>query len=101
MPRRVATEIYCHSCDVYITIRMDMSFNGNHEIICPKCSHCHYRVVEDGVITGERWKSSMGTMGYSASYTSYSNASWMVTDTSSCSGATYLVRGLWGGCTST
>lgn len=39
-----------------------MGINGNHEIVCPHCGHTHYRVVENGRVTGERYRSSMNTI---------------------------------------
>ena len=48
-------ELYCHACEQYVQFDLDISRDGNYEIICPKCGHHHYRVVEDGVITDTRW----------------------------------------------
>ena len=41
---------------------MDFEKDGNHEIECPECHHIHYRVVENGRITGVRYRSSMTTV---------------------------------------
>ena len=61
------TEMYCHGCDNTFTAELDMDLNGNHEIECPHCGHIHYRVVEDGKVTGDRYRSSMQTVVASAS----------------------------------
>ena len=39
-------------------MELDLSLNGNHQITCPLCQHIHYRVVKDGEVTEERWRSS-------------------------------------------
>jgi DNA-directed RNA polymerase subunit RPC12/RpoP len=77
------TEIYCHGCERYFSVELDYDLNGNHEIKCPNCGHIHYRVIENGVVTGERYRSSMGqsytypvtsyTSTYSTSYQYYSS----------------------------
>ena len=54
------TELYCHGCNNEFTAELDMDINGNHEIECPYCGHIHYRVVEDGQVTDDRYRSSMG-----------------------------------------
>lgn len=54
------TEIYCHHCEGYIRIALDYSLNGNHEIRCPECGHIHWRVIKDGEITEDRYRSSAG-----------------------------------------
>ena len=54
------TEMYCHDCRNNFTAELDMDINGNHEIECPHCGHVHYRVVEDGRVTDDRYRSSMG-----------------------------------------
>ena len=64
----VRTEIYCHACQRDFVARLDMDLNGNHEITCP-CGHIHYRVVENGKVTGERYRSSAGVIYYNSSTT--------------------------------
>lgn len=54
------TRLWCHDCRGYFTVDMDMEQNGQHEIVCPSCGHIHYRIVENGVVTEERYRSSMG-----------------------------------------
>jgi len=88
------TEMYCHDCNSKFVAELDMDINGNHEIECPHCKHIHYRVVEGGRVTGERYRSSMGTIqantwatnGTSSSSQVYLNNSW----NSSTSGAAAL-----------
>jgi hypothetical protein len=50
-------ELWCHECHNYVQFDIDLSLNGNHVLNCPNCGHEHCRVVEDGIITGERWDS--------------------------------------------
>jgi hypothetical protein len=66
----VSSRLYCHDCNGWFTARLDMNLTGNHEIVCPNCKHIHYRVVEKGEVTGERYQSSMQT--YYVSGSSYS-----------------------------
>lgn len=56
------TELYCHDCGNGFVAELDMDINGNHEIKCPHCEHIHYRVVENGRVTGQRYRSSMGVV---------------------------------------
>ncbi|MDD5013836.1 MAG: hypothetical protein PHW73_01875 [Atribacterota bacterium] len=82
------TEIYCHGCERYFTVELDFDLNGNHEIKCPNCNHVHYRVIEKGRVTGERYRSSMGSawtysvVSYSQTYTASSDYSGYSTTTS-------------------
>lgn len=59
------TRLYCHECDGKFTVRLDYGLNGNHKITCPKCGHIHYRVIENGKVTGDRYRSSMDVFSYS------------------------------------
>lgn len=68
------TEMFCHDCRNNFTAELDMDINGNHEIECPHCGHIHYRVVENGRVTGERYRSSMGTV-QASTWTGSSSAS--------------------------
>ena len=76
-------ELYCHGCGNYVQFDVDMSLNGNHELTCPVCGHIHYRVVQNGRITEERWRSSMQTYTVSAYSITYTTASTYDTSTSS------------------
>ncbi len=64
----VPTDLYCHGCGKDFIAKLDFGLNGNHEIKCPHCSHIHYRVIENGEVTGDRYRSSMQTY-YSYTYT--------------------------------
>ena len=55
------TRIFCHECNGNFTAELEMFVNGNQEIACPNCGHVHYRVVENGRVTGDRYRSSMAT----------------------------------------
>jgi len=48
-------ELYCHECGGYVQFDVDVSLDGNHVLLCPKCGHEHCRVVKDGKITDIRW----------------------------------------------
>jgi len=48
-------ELWCHACEQYVQFDLDISRDGNYDIICPKCGHHHYRVVTNGKITDTRW----------------------------------------------
>lgn len=55
------TDMHCHECGKNFLARLDFDIEGNHEIECPICGHIHYRVIEKGVVTGERWNSKYST----------------------------------------
>jgi hypothetical protein len=52
------SDVYCTNCAGKFIATLDLDLNGNHEITCPLCQHVHYRVVKDGVVTEDRWRSS-------------------------------------------
>jgi DNA-directed RNA polymerase subunit RPC12/RpoP len=54
------SNVYCTNCGREFIAELDLGLNGNHEIICPHCQHVHYRVVRDGVVTEDRYRSSAG-----------------------------------------
>ena len=78
---KVKTTLHCHNCGQDFTAELDMDLNGNHEIECPHCEHIHYRVVEDGEVTAERYDSSnrntysAQTWTMTSSYTTPSSSS--------------------------
>jgi hypothetical protein len=78
------TEIYCHECGGYVTIKLNLSLNGNHVVNCPKCNHEHCRVIKDGKVTDDRWDSRNGpAITYSVSLSqNYSTNSVYVTSSS-------------------
>ena len=92
---KIKTELYCHECGNDFTVELDMDLNGNHEIECPHCGHIHYRVIEDGEVTSDRYKSSMGTVQTNTwvTTTSYqstdSSSSWTSDSWSSSQSASY------------
>jgi hypothetical protein len=51
---RVHIEFYCQGCFHYTYVWLSLNLNGNHLMNCPNCARKHYRVVRDGVITGDR-----------------------------------------------
>jgi hypothetical protein len=50
-------EIFCHNCQKHVQFDLDVELNCNHILNCPNCNHEHCRVVQDGVVTGNRWDS--------------------------------------------
>jgi DNA-directed RNA polymerase subunit RPC12/RpoP len=54
------SNVWCTNCAREFVATLDLSLNGNHEIVCPHCQHIHYRVVVDGEVTEERYNSSAG-----------------------------------------
>lgn len=74
------TRLWCHACERHFIAELDMAVTGNHEVHCP-CGHIHYRVVERGRVTGDRYRSSMGTV--------YVTGSWY-TGASTTSGSAFL-----------
>jgi len=53
----VRTDMYCTECDRNFIAQLDFSIDGNHVVECPHCGHEHCRVIEEGVVTGDRWSS--------------------------------------------
>lgn len=53
----VTQEFYCASsgggCGGYLTFPLNMAINGIVEVVCPKCSHEHRRMIKDGVLTDD------------------------------------------------
>lgn len=70
------TDMYCHECKNDFLAELDYGLNGNHEIVCPHCKHIHYRVIEDGEVTSERYKSSMGMIYTCNTWTTNSTATY-------------------------
>jgi len=56
----IKTDLYCHSCSRNFVALLDYRLDGNHKIECPHCRHTHYRVIKDGVVTGERFDRDAG-----------------------------------------
>jgi len=75
-PDYVNTEIWCHECQRRVLIRIEATATGNLTVPCPVCDHKHYRYVEEGVITEERWRSSSGFL---------TTSQWSTTGTSTAS----------------
>ncbi len=71
------SNIYCHACGRNVRIRIMETETGNITVKCPNCQHEHYRFVEKGVITADRWKSSWPTVtwGYTT-ITASSTVTW-------------------------
>ena len=52
---KVQVEFWCGECRHYIYVTMNTTLAGNHIMVCPSCGHRHYRVVQDGIITSDRF----------------------------------------------
>lgn len=63
----IRTDLHCHACQGTFVAELDMALTGNHEIPCPNCGHIHYRVIESGRVTGDRYRSSMQTYAVTTS----------------------------------
>ncbi len=61
--------VYCTNCSGQFIAELDLELNGNHEITCPLCQHIHYRVVRNGEVTEDRYRSSAGPTIISATFT--------------------------------
>ena len=75
------SDVYCTNCTRQFVAILDLSLNGNHEITCPHCQHVHYRVVRDGVVTEDRWRSSAGPNYVAATSIAFVNVSFSTTST--------------------
>lgn len=51
----VRTDMECTNCNKNFIAQLDFAVDGNHIVCCPYCLHEHCRVIENGVVTGERW----------------------------------------------
>lgn len=61
-PGKARTDLHCHNCSKGFIAELDFSIEGNHKIICPRCGHIHYRLIQQGKITEERWWSGYETI---------------------------------------
>ena len=52
---KVTHEFYCTECHRYFDIKLNMGLDGNYRIHCPNCEHVHYRTVDKGKITEQRF----------------------------------------------
>lgn len=56
----VRTDETCTDCRKVFIAKINYDLNGNHKINCPYCGHEHWRVIKNGVMTGDRWGSQNG-----------------------------------------
>lgn len=75
---KVLHEFNCSNCSGYITVKLDEDLQGAHCVVCPSCSHEHYRIIKDGVITEDRAPSSAKSFAIRICPTkaAYSKTSW-------------------------
>jgi len=50
--------LYCTNCGATLTFRIKPEKNGNLIIVCDYCGHKHYREVNNGIVSRDRWDSS-------------------------------------------
>lgn len=55
----VKTHLHCHSCRSGFVAFLNYDVDGNHRIVCPRCGHIHYRVIDKGIVTSDRYDSDM------------------------------------------
>jgi DNA-directed RNA polymerase subunit RPC12/RpoP len=65
---KVRTEETCSECRKLFLAVIAFDINGNHEIRCPHCGHIHQRVIKNGVMTSDRWGSTIGRPVRSQTY---------------------------------
>lgn len=56
---RKIVEFYCQACRKYFDVKLNVSLNGNHRVHCPNCGHIHFRRIENGEITEDRFNDLM------------------------------------------
>ena len=63
MARRRQEEFYCTECRKYFLTYLRDDWTINATIECPneKCKHHHFRVIKEGLVTGDRHKETYGT----------------------------------------
>lgn len=101
-------ELACTNCRRTFRFSLDFDNDGCHEIACPGCRHIHYRVIKNGRITEERYRSSMQSYYASNYYMSTGTSSttdWAITGTGSggttCGTGSGFIRDSWLNSTST
>jgi len=55
------TDLNCTECFKNFIAQLDYGLDGNHVVRCPYCGHPHCRVIKDGEVTEERWRSGITT----------------------------------------
>jgi len=83
-------ELFCHACGKYVQFDVPET-DGRLVVVCPNCKHEHCRVVENGIITEERWDSrnvGNGTVIY-ATGTASTATSFITTYTVSASSTSF------------
>ena len=53
----VRTDINCHHCNKTFIAELDYDIDGQHIIECPYCAHEHYRFIQKGFVSDQRWGS--------------------------------------------
>ena len=57
-PKRRKEEFYCDvdggGCGKYFLTFLRNDMTGNYAIKCPGCTHIHYRVITEGLVTKDR-----------------------------------------------
>lgn len=76
-------ELYCHDCGKYVRFNVPET-DGNLIVNCPNCSHQHYRVVKNGIITEERWGSANRPTIYASNVITYNISATISTSSITC-----------------
>ncbi|MHA1812753.1 MAG: hypothetical protein ACTSYX_04880 [Candidatus Thorarchaeota archaeon] len=93
MSEKVAVPLQCSNCQTTVRVSIQRGITGNLVIVCPRCGHRHYRFVEDGVITENRWASQVDNFIPPQFYSVTATVDTMTwTSTGS---ATYFLREAW------
>lgn len=79
----IRTDVWCTNCQRRFLAELNLELNGNHRIACPLCQHIHYRVVKDGVVTEDRWRSSAGPTFTATTYNFQVNYNYSTSSTGS------------------
>jgi RNase P subunit RPR2 len=53
--RNEVQSLYCTNCGKMLEFKIKPEKTGKLIIVCDHCGHKHFRYVENGVVTSERW----------------------------------------------
>ena len=86
------SDVHCTNCGGTFIAELDLSLNGNHEITCPLCQHIHFRVVRDGEVTEDRYRSSAGPTIVAFTTATTVSTAWVASSNASTGG---FLTGAW------
>ena len=85
----IRSDLHCTDCGKSFVARFQNLIDGNHIVVCPHCGHQHCRVIKGGVVTGDRWDSTMERVDVS------SRSVWAVESGLETSSASHFLREKW------